>query len=409
VFTQHHLELIQAAAKQVSVAVNNAHLYLLIRDQAERLGGMLRSQQIESSRLLAILESVVDGVIVTDAHGQVSVFNRAAEQILGLPPDEVVGRSLDDFSSLFGIAGRAWLETVRRWSNDPNSFEIGETFSQEISLDERRVSAVNLAPVFSPHEFLGTVSIFRDITHLIEVDRMKSEFVATVSHELRTPLTSIKGYVDVLLMGAAGEVNEQQATFLQVVHENTERLNILVNDLLEVSRIEAGKIFLNRQAVDLVELAGDVATDYRLRSQEEKKQMRIAVETGWNPPLAFADPDRLRQILDNLVGNAYNYTEARGEITIAFRQSSDFIEVGVQDNGVGIVPKDQMQIFDRFYRGDAPLVTSTAGTGLGLSIVRYLVEQHGGEIWIESSGVPGEGSTFYFTVPIYPEEAIGGG
>jgi GAF domain-containing protein len=119
-FNQHHLELIQAAAKQVAVAVNNAHLYLLIRDQAERLGGMLRSQQIESSRLLAILESVVDGVIVTDSQGQISVFNHAAELILDLPPDKVIGRSLDDFSGLFGKAGQAWLETVRTWSADPN-------------------------------------------------------------------------------------------------------------------------------------------------------------------------------------------------------------------------------------------------------------------------------------------------
>ncbi|HUF38912.1 MAG TPA: GAF domain-containing protein [Anaerolineales bacterium] len=399
VFTQHHLELIQAASKQVAVAVNNAHLYLLIRDQAERLGGMLRSQQIESSRLLAILESVVDGVIVTDSRGQVTVFNHAAEQILDLASKAVVGRSLDDFSELLGPPCRSWLDTIQAWSANPNSIETGDSFSEEIALDEVRVAAVNLAPVALPHEFLGTVSIFRDITHLIEVDRMKSEFVATVSHELRTPLTSIKGYVDILLMGAAGIVNPQQHEFLRVVQENTERLNILVSDLLEVSRIEAGKVFLERGSVDLVELAGEVVTDYRLRSQEEKKPMRIWVSSDWTPPAAHADPARLRQILDNLVGNAYNYTEADGEIEILFRPSVEFIEVVVRDTGVGVAPKDQPQIFDRFYRGDAPLVTSTAGTGLGLSIVRYLVELHGGTIRIESAGVPGEGSTFYFTVP----------
>lgn len=407
-FTRHHLELIQAAAKQVAVAVNNAHLYLLIRDQAERLGGMLRSQQIESSRLLAILESVVDGVIVTDSSGLISVFNLAAEQILNLPPNRVVGRPLDDFTGLFGKAGQAWLETIRTWSADPDSLETGESFSDEIALDENRVLAVNLAPVSSPHEFLGTVSIFRDITHLIEVDRMKSEFVATVSHELRTPLTSIKGYVDILLMGAAGEVSDQQGEFLQVVQENTERLNILVNDLLEVSRIDAGKVFLDGRAVHLVELAGEVATDYRLRSQEEKKGMHIEVQTEPGPPPVLADPDRLRQILDNLVGNAYNYTETEGEISIRFREIPGFIEIGVRDNGVGIAPKDQPQIFDRFYRGDAPLVTATAGTGLGLSIVRYLVELHGGEIRIESTGIPGKGSTFYFTIPIFTKEEPGG-
>jgi two-component system sensor histidine kinase BaeS len=135
--------------------------------------------------------------------------------------------------------------------------------------------------------------------------------------------------------------------------------------------------------------------------------MHIAVEPEPAPELVLADPARLRQILDNLVGNAYHYTDQNGEITIGFHNTGGFVEIGVRDNGVGIALKDQPQIFDRFYRGDAPLVTATAGTGLGLSIVRYLVELHGGTIRIESTGLPGEGSTFLFTVPIYSKEESG--
>lgn len=404
-FSATQLDLIQAAARQIAVAVNNAHLYLLIRDQAERLGGMLRSQQIESSRLRAILESVVDGVLVTDAGGLVSIFNRAGEQILHLAPDQVVGQSLDHFTGLFGKAGQKWMSTIDSWSSNPDVSHDGETFSEEIHLDDEHVVAVNLAPVFTPHEFLGTVSIFRDITHLIEVDRMKSEFVATVSHELRTPLTSIKGYVDILLMGAAGPLSEQQAGFLNVVQANTERLNDLVDDLLEVSRIEAGRVDLEFAPVNLAALAGEVATDYRLRAREEAKELAITVAEKPAPPQARGDAARLRQVLDNLLGNAYHYTPAGGRIHVSFRAADGLVEVAVKDSGVGISPAEHERIFERFYRGEAPLVTSVAGTGLGLSIVRHLVELHGGRIRVESRGVPGEGSTFLFTIPIYREEA----
>ncbi len=403
-FTDHHLDMIQAAAKQIAVAVNNSQLYHLIRDQAERLGGMLRTQQIEASRLLAILEAVADGVLVTDARGEISVFNASAERILELDQRKVVGQPLENFSGFFGQAGLEYMETIKRWSRDPGSFEAGETFSEEIELDDSRVVAVNLAPVSSAHEFLGTVSIFRDITHLIEVDRMKSEFVATVSHELRTPLTSIKGYVDILLMGAAGTLSPQQAEFLQIVQGNTERLNILVNDLLEVTRIEAGKISLTPQAVDVAGVAGEVTTDYLLRAREQEKNIDIQVNGKASPPLVFADPDRLRQILDNLVSNAYHYTPDDGQIVINFKTTGDFVQVDIQDTGVGVSPEDQERIFERFYRGDAPLVSTTAGTGLGLSIVRYFVELHGGKIWLNSRGIPGEGTTFSFTLPIFEEE-----
>lgn len=403
-FSGHHLDLIEAAAKQIAVALNNAQLYHLIRDQAERLGGMLRSQQIEASRLLAILEAVADGVLVTDSRGEISVFNASAELILNMTSDEVVGKSLENFTGLFGKAGQVWMETIRDWSSDHGVHRAGETFSEEIHLEDHRVVAVNLAPVSSPHEFLGTVSIFRDITHLVEVDRLKSEFVATVSHELRTPMTSIKGYVDILLMGAAGQLSEQQFTFLKVVQTNTERLNILVNDLLEVSRIEAGKIALGLQAMDVAVVANDIITDYKLRAQEDKRAFTLTVDQEFKPPMVSGDPERVRQILDNLVSNAYNYTPTGGRIVIRFKREGRFVQIDVKDNGVGISPEDQDRIFERFFRGEAPLVSAIAGTGLGLSIVQYLVQLHGGRIWLDSRGIPGDGTTFSFTLPIFPEE-----
>ena len=147
------------------------------------------------------------------------------------------------------------------------------------------------------NDFLGTVSIFRDITHEVEVDRLKSEFVATVSHELRTPMTSIRGYVDVLLMGAAGALNENQTHFLNIVKSNTERLNILVNDLLDVSRIESGRVTLSPQALDLREIAEDVIEDVLRRSQEENKPMALSLDAPKKLPLVYGDVERVRQIM----------------------------------------------------------------------------------------------------------------
>ncbi len=404
-FTQDHLNLMQAIGTQVSVAINNAQLYELIRDQAERLGGMLRVQQVEASRQQAILEAVADGVLVTDAGNMITFVNPSAERLLGLESRQIVGRSLEQFVGLFGKAAQAWMNTIRAWSEDPSTYQVGDTYAEQLTLDNGRVILVHLAPVIWRNDFLGTVSVFRDITHEVEVDRLKSEFVATVSHELRTPMTSIKGYVDLLLMGAAGALSENQVHFLEIVRANTERLSVLVNDLLDISRIEAGRISLSFQPLDLRVIAEDVIADLVRRSQEENKPMAISLDAPADLPAVRGDPERVRQILDNLVSNAYHYTPANGKINIALhRLDEDQVQIDVQDNGIGIPPADQERIFERFFRGENPLVLATPGTGLGLSIVQQLVQMHGGRIWVASTGIPGEGSTFSFTLPIYRAE-----
>ncbi len=403
-FSPDLLDLIQATAKQIAVAINNAQLYLLIRDQAERLGSMLRSQQIETTRSRAILESVADGVLVTDASGMITLFNAAAQEILGLEQSEVIDQPLEEFTGLFGGAAQDWIETIGHWSNDPASFELGDAYAEQIELDNDRVIAVSLAPVILRDEMLGTVSVFRDITHQVEVDRLKSEFVATVSHELRTPMTSIKGYVEVLLLGAAGELNEKQTRFLEVVRSNTERLNVLVNDLLDVSRIEAGRVTLSRQPIDLKDMTEQLIAETLKRSQEEGRTITIELQSAPGLPRVVGDPERILQILSNLVDNAYNYTPIGGRITVGLHTAGEEVQVDVEDNGVGIPEEDQDRIFERFFRGEDPLVLATAGTGLGLAITRQLIEMHDGRIWFKSSGVSGKGSTFSFTLPIYQQQ-----
>ncbi len=403
-FQNSQIGLMEATARQIGIALNNAELFNLIRDQSEHLGSMLREQQIEASRSRAILEAVADGVLVTNSTGQINLFNASAERILDLKSQQVMSKSLDQFVGLFGRTTSDWMQTIRRWSQDPGAHKNAETYAERIDLDNGRIVSVHLAPVFWRQEFLGTVSTFRDITHEVQVDRIKSEFVANVSHELRTPMTSIKGYVEIMLMGAAGEITPQQSHFLKIVKSNTERLSVLVNDLLDVSRIEAGRLTLNNQALDLHEIAEDVIADLRRRSTEENRPMTFELVIPTGLPFAQGDTERVRQILGNLVVNGYNYTPDGGCVSVKIVEVEHDLQIDVRDNGIGIRPSEQGRIFERFYRGEDPLVLQTAGFGLGLAIAKTLVEMHHGRMWFSSTGERGEGSVFSFTLPVFEKE-----
>lgn len=400
-FGPERLSMVKAIAGQVAIAINNAHLYELIRDQAERLGNMLRKEQEEASRSQAILEAVADGVVVTGPENKITFLNKSAVNILGLDAEKMVGQPLDAFGGIFGKAASAWVQTINDWSSSPASHQAGDSYAEQLELEDGRIALVHLAPVILQDDFLGTVSIFRDVTHEVEVDRLKSEFVATVSHELRTPMTSIRGYVDILLMGAAGALNENQTHFLQIVKNNTERLNILVNDLLDISRIESGRVTLALQPVNLRDVAENVLAEALRRSQEEKKPIAFALDAAQDLPHVYVDAERIRQVIGNLIDNAYRYTPKNGQVTVRVHAlNENHVQVDVQDTGIGIPLQDQERIFDRFFRGEDPLVLATPGTGLGLAIVKQLVEMHNGRIWIESEG-SGKGSTFSFTLPVY--------
>jgi PAS domain S-box-containing protein len=405
-FTPESLALVRAIANQVAVAINNAHLYELIRDQAERLGEMLRTQQEEASRSQAILESVADGVLVTGPDNRITFLNPSVERILAIKADRVMGQSLDAFGGLFGQAGSTWLETIRRWSKSPASYGSGDTYAEQIELGDNRIALVHLAPVILMEDFLGTVSIFRDITHEVEVDRLKSEFVATVSHELRTPMTAIKGYVEMLLMGAAGAVNENQSHFLDIVKNNIDRLNTLVGDLLDISRIEAGRVSLSPQALDLRPAVEGVIADLQRTSEKDKKPMTFSLKAPKTLPRVLGDAERVRQILTSVLDNAYHYTPENGGVEVHLHSvpKRGEVQIDVSDNGIGIAAADQERVFERFFRGENPLVLATPGTGLGLAIVKQLVEMHHGRIWLKSAGVEGQGSTFSFTLPVYKED-----
>jgi len=393
-FNDAHLLLVETAAIQVVNAISNAELYSLIRDQAERLGNMLKAQQVEAAKSQAILEGVADGVIVADAEGRIILFNAAAERILELPREQALGRTTNEMLGLYGSQARDWMDKVARWSRQSDANMAEEYLAARLDI-EGRVVSVHLAPVLMGDEFLGTVSVFRDVTAEVEAERAKTEFVSTVSHELRTPMTSIKGYVDLLLMGTVGTLTNDQQHFLSVIKSNTDRLTVLVDDLLDISRIESGRVAISPKRVRVDGVVSQVVLAMEARAVD--KGLTLWSDVPSTLPEVVADPDRMVQILTNLVANACQYTPSGGEIVVSARAQGDEVHISVRDTGIGIAEEDQERIFGRFFRADDPVVQEVSGTGLGLSIVQSLVEMQGGRVWVESE--LGVGSTFTFTLP----------
>jgi signal transduction histidine kinase len=226
-----------------------------------------------------------------------------------------------------------------------------------------------------------------------EANRLKTEFVSMVSHELRTPLTSIQGYAELLLEDQ--RITEEQRETLTIVKKNSDRLLGLVNDLLDLSRMEAGKLDLHRASLDLARLIPQVAGS--LRPLIEAKRQRLELDLGEVLPPVWADQDRVTQILTNLISNAHKYTLAEGNITVAARRDDGFVRVDVSDTGIGLSPEDQARLFTKFFRAHERSPQAGGGTGLGLVICRLLVELHGGRITVSSA--VGQGSTFSFSLP----------
>ena len=229
-----------------------------------------------------------------------------------------------------------------------------------------------------------------------EVNQLKSEFVSLVSHELRTPLTAISGYLDLLLEAPGARSTAKQQELLSIVKRNAERLVKLIDDLLDLSRIESGKVELSITAVDIVAVITEVVS--LLQPQIEAKGQELSFDRTHSLPAVAGDAERIRQILINLLSNAHKYTPRGGQIWLTARAEDGWVRIDIRDNGIGLSPDEQAHLFDRFFRARQPAMESVEGTGLGLPITRLLVDMHGGRITVTSA--PGEGSTFSFTLPV---------
>lgn len=375
-FTDEDVRLALVLARSAASVIAQAKLYL---------------EALEEKRQLeATLESMLVGVLAVNNKGRITVLNHVARQLLQLPSENSVGA---DYREV--IKDERVKELIRRTLE--NGEELVEELAFTVGTTERYFQA-QTAPITGDNkEIMGEVTILSDITELKRLDQMKTDFVSHVSHELRTPLTSIKGFVSTLLADTEGYYDlETRREFLQIIDQECDRLTRLINDLLNLSRIEAGRALeLILKPVDVVDIAKKIVEIQKNYTSKHQ----FVIDVKGTIPTIVADEDKVDQILTNLVSNAVKYSPDGGEVRITIQEDPETggVLVAVKDQGVGI-PKDVLpRLFQRFTRVEGRKI---AGTGLGLYLTRHLVEAHGGKIWVESE--EGKGSTFYFTLPPAP-------
>jgi PAS domain S-box-containing protein len=400
-FDPQQLELIDAVANNLASSIGSSDVIQTLSDQARELGMMLRQQQDESSKREAILASIADGVVFNDQRGRIVLVNRAAELILDTEAEGLIGRDLHDLLKVFTVGAREDLVKAMEIVLENPTLELAPEVAQTILQIDNRIINAHLASVITEGgESLGVVTVFRDITKEVEADRAKTEFVSTVSHELRTPMTAIKGYTDLIHSGAVGEINENQKRFLGIIKTNTDRLTAMVNDLLDISRVETGRVRFEPAPVQLGDIIKTVIDALAPNAENKRHKLTFHVRAGL--PEIMGDSDRLTQVFTNLIGNAINYTPEGGELSVDVYSVENAVRADVRDTGIGIPAEDLGKIFERFYRADHPLVQESRGTGLGLPIVKLFVEMHGGRVWAES--IVGQGSTFTVLLPMPTDE-----
>ncbi len=400
--TRDDLWIIQSLAAQLDVVLQNARLYdeleLRVQKRTEELAEALRRQALEADKTRAIVESISDGVIVFDPQGQVILANPAVERVLGIPAQAWLRHNLNEYPASAPDARPDMKTAVWNAVRSAQKQLSGDQdlVSASLSADGRVVAVSFTSVALREQEPPHVVAVFRDITREVQLDRMKSEFIAMAAHELRTPMTSIKGYISLLSAGLPGPVNEKQREFLQVTNSNADRMMTLVNDLLDLSKIESEGLRLNLEPVSLADVVAAVV--FTMQNQIKTKEQTLTVDVPLDLPEINADRDRLIQVVTNLLSNAHKYTPTGGAIGVRGRREPGRLVLEVQDSGIGIAPQDQERLFTRFFRADNAIETQVGGTGLGLAICREIAQRHHGDIVVQSE--LGRGSTFQVILPL---------
>jgi PAS domain S-box-containing protein len=334
----------------------------------------------ERGRLEAVFNNIHDSVMILDPERKILLVNPAMCRAFGLNAKTVVGRPVTDV-----ISHPDLLALIARTENDdPLQY-------YEVGFPDGRVSNAQFTMV----QDVGYAVTMQDITYLKEMDRVRSEFVHTVSHDLRSPLTSVIGYAE--LVERAGDLNENQREFLSRIQESIQHITSLINDLLDLGSVEAG--FDTRREFVQPEAILRYTLDM-LQGQIKSKRLKVHTDIAASLPAIRVNPIRLRQVLDNVVGNAIKYSNNGGEVNISVQAEGNQIILNVRDTGPGIPVTDQPHIFDKFYRG-SNISEQITGSGLGLAIVKTIVDNHQGRIWVESA--EGRGSSFFIVLPVSAE------
>jgi two-component system phosphate regulon sensor histidine kinase PhoR len=376
-------------SRRVAVAEKQelATLALALNTLGQKFQERLKDLEEGQARTASILESMVEGLVAVDQQGRIVLMNAVARRMLRL------GQDLGGTRHMLEVIRHPELRTLLEECDECTT---GMVCRRELALHNPPIALMAQAvPLRRGADRMGTLLVLHDVTELRRLERARQEFVGNASHELRTPLTAIRGYVETLLEGAVDEPGRIRP-FLEVVARHAERMSRLVDDLLDLSNIESGRLQLERHALHLDEVARPVLALHQ--EAASKKGIALRLDIPPDLPATRADRDRLQQILINLVDNAIKFTSA-GHVTLSARKvSSSHLEVVVTDTGTGISSTDLPRVTERFYRVDRARSRERGGAGLGLSIVKHLVHAHGGELRIESD--LGQGTQVTFTLPI---------
>ncbi len=400
-FTSEQQSLATTIAVQLAGAVENSQLYRDLEAKAAELATLLKVREAEVRRQEAILESMTEGILVTDPRGQIILMNQAAEGILAVDRAEVLGEMV------LGLLNPLLTDSPIESEHLLNLEDPVETV---LTLQDRKI-LTHAAPVRMKDGFrLGVVAVMQDITREMLAEEAKRDFITSISHELRTPLTAIKGYVELLLTGMLGDLPSTMRQFLGVIRENTVRMNFITDNLISVSEIERGRLGLSYQTVTISKVVDDVLLRYREHFAEREIDVQLEMPEGL--PTLEADPNRLRSVFDNLFSNALKFTYPGGQLRIGCAVMDDdlaeptYLSCWVADTGVGVDLAEQGRIWERFYRADNPLSLEAGGLGIGLAIVKALAEAHGGRVWLDST--PGVGSKFTVLLPLHRVQGLEG-
>ncbi|RGW14403.1 cell wall metabolism sensor histidine kinase WalK [Enterococcus asini] len=360
----------------------------------ERIEETQDAMESERNRLDSVLSHMTDGVIATDRRGKVTSINEMAMTLLNVKGEEVIGESILE---LLGIEEDY---TLRKLLEKPDEMLI----HRENPYRGTVILRTDFAMIRRESGFIsGLVAVMHDVTEQEKTEQERREFVSNVSHELRTPLTSMRSYIEALSEGAWKD-EEIAPNFLKVTLDETDRMIRMINDLLDLSRMDSQQSNLQLEYININELVSFVLDrfDMIMNNEEKGKKYRIRRDFTQRELWAEVDPDKIIQVIDNIMNNAIKYSPDGGTITMHLSETHNNILLSITDQGLGIPKKDLQKVFDRFYRVDKARARKQGGTGLGLAITKEVIKAHGGTIWVESQ--EGRGSTFYITLPYEPYE-----
>lgn len=385
-------------SKKVSLANQQlSRKYEKVIDQVQKGNEIVKKKyeklSIEKKQTEAVIRSIAEGLVVVNEEGEVLLMNPAAEKLLGVKKEQKIGESiLKDLKD-------EQLITLATKSQDRDGRERTKMKLSSGEEETKKILRTSTAVIENEYgKTVGMVSVLTDVTKQKELDRMKSDFVSRVSHELRTPIVTTQNSISLLLDGATGVLNQEQEKFLTIAQRNLKRLGLLIDDLLDLSKIEVSKMKMEFAPHSIEKLINEICDT--LIAWIKAKAIKIEKKIQKNIPEVSLDSNRIIQVLNNIIGNAVKFTPADGVVTVEAKldEAQKNILISITDTGIGIAKEDLNKVFDKFQQVGERISADIGGTGLGLSIAREIVQLHGGKIWVESE--KGQGAKFTFTLPI---------